>query len=106
MWNKYGARRTVIDGHNFASKKEAKRYSELKILQDAGEISGLKLQPRFKLELNEVKLCTYVGDFAYIENGKMIIEDVKGCKNNVPYRLFTIKRLLMEAIYGIKIKEI
>ncbi|MDD3747626.1 MAG: DUF1064 domain-containing protein, partial [Anaerostipes sp.] len=44
-YSKYGARKTVIDGITFDSKREAKRYQELKLLEQAGEISYLELQP-------------------------------------------------------------
>lgn len=45
--NKYNAKKTIIDGIEFDSRTEAKRYGELKILERGGIISGLTLQPRF-----------------------------------------------------------
>lgn len=81
--NKYGNRKTVIDGITFDSAKEARRYSELKIMQRAGLISDLKLQPRFELlptfKKNGVthRKIEYVGDFSYTEKGIDIVEDVK-----------------------------
>ena len=48
--SKYGAIRTTVDGVTFASKAEARRYAELKLLEQAGEIKGLELQPKFDIE--------------------------------------------------------
>ena len=48
--NKYYNQKITIDGHEFPSKKEGNRYLELKLLQKAGEISNLELQPRFLLQ--------------------------------------------------------
>lgn len=49
MKRKYGNRKTVIDGIHFPSKLEAARYQQLKLLELAGQITGLELQPRFEL---------------------------------------------------------
>lgn len=83
------------DGIVFASKAEMARYDELKMLEKAGKISDLKLQPRFLLipKVNKGDRATYyIADFAYIKDGKPIIEDVKGYKTAV-YKL-KIKLLL------------
>lgn len=74
--SKYSSQKTVVDGITFHSKKEAKRYSDLVLLQKAGEISDLKLQPSFSLQIEK----TYRADFAYCQKGKLVIEDVKGFK--------------------------
>ncbi len=100
--NKYSAVKTEIDGIVFASKKEARRYQELKLLQKAKKIHMLELQPKFPIVINKVKVCTYIADFEYMENGFRIIEDVKGMKTPV-YRL---KKKLVQAVYGIEVKEI
>ncbi len=70
MRSKYGAVAVEADGRRFASKKEAARYRVLKALEGAGEISGLTLQDRFPLIVNGIKVCTYVCDFRYLENGQ------------------------------------
>ena len=53
MWQakkqKYHAQKIVIDGIDFPSKKEARRWMELLLLQKAGEIEGLRRQVRFEL---------------------------------------------------------
>lgn len=94
MSNKYNAVPTLVDGHRFASKAEARRYSELKCLERVGVISGLTRQPRFPLEVMGIKVCTYIGDFAYIEDSKFVVEDVKGVKTDT----YKIKRKLLLAL--------
>ncbi len=92
--SKYSAIKTVIDGITFASKKEAGRYSELRLLDRAGQIKALELQPKFPLIVNGTKVCTYIADFAYQEGGKYVVEDVKGMKTPA----YRIKRKLLLAL--------
>ncbi len=92
---------TVVDNIRFASKKEAARYGELKMLEENDDITHLCWQTPFVLEVNGQKICTYVADFQYRENGKIVVEDVKGRKTPV-YRL---KAKLMKACWGIEIRE-
>ena len=91
----------MIDGHSFDSKKESKRYEKLKEMQQAGLISGLRLQVSFKLEVSGHLICRYRADFAYVQGNRRIIEDVKGMKTPV----YELKRKLMLAIHGIEIRE-
>ncbi|CAB4157578.1 Protein of unknown function DUF1064 [uncultured Caudovirales phage] len=94
--------KTVADGIVFDSQKEARRYGELKLLQRAGEITCLELQPKFPIVINGVKVCTYVADFGYVDHtGSALLEDCKGFKT----REYIIKRKLMKAVYGIDILE-
>ena len=81
--SKYRAVRTEVDGITFASKKEAARYGELKLLEKAGEINGLCCQVSIPLVVNDVQVCRYVCDFMYhpVVDGKIqgwVVEDVKG----------------------------
>jgi hypothetical protein len=77
--HKYNAQKTEVDGITFASKAEAERYSQLKLLQQARAIRGLGLQPRFGLVgASGRKVAAYVADFIYIQNGRTVVEDVKG----------------------------
>lgn len=99
--SKFRAQKTVIDGHTFASKKEGSRYSILKLLEKAGEIQDLKLQPEWKIEINGIPICRYIADFTYTQNGVKIVEDVKGFRTK-EYRL---KRKLLKAVHGITILE-
>lgn len=99
---KYRNQPTTVHGRRFASKLEARRYGELRMLQMAHEIDGLECQPRFSLDVNGQHICDYVADFSYIENGALVVEDAKGvltpdCK---------IKLALMKAIHGIDVKLI
>lgn len=100
--NKYRNKRTEVDNVIFASKREASRYKDLKLMEQFGSISGLTLQPRYPLIVNDVKIGTYVGDFQFFEGDKKIIEDTKGFRT----RVFVMKKNLMKAIYGIEIREV
>jgi len=125
--SKYKAVKTTIDGVTFDSKKEAKRYTELKLLEKAGHITHLELQPEYQITINGAKICKYKADFRYFtvrqENNEQyynskgewqtptmtgdkegqIVEDVKGFKTPI-YRL---KKKLVEACYpGTQIKEV
>ena len=100
--NKYHAVKTEVDGIVFASKKEAKRYGELKLLLRGELISCLELQKAFPLAVNGVQICKYVADFVYRAcSGHLIIEDTKGQKTPV----YQIKKKLMLACHGIHILE-
>jgi hypothetical protein len=99
--SKYGAKRTEVDGIVFASKREATRYQDLKVMERHGLISGLTLQPKYDLIVEGIKICRYVADFGFIENGAVIIEDCKGFRTPI----YRVKRKLMKAIYGITIRE-
>lgn len=77
---KYGNTPTVVDGIRFDSLREANRYSELKLMERAGEISDLRLQVRYQLCVNGVKVCTYVADFVYVRDGITVVSDAKGVR--------------------------
>lgn len=109
--SKYGAKKVQIDGITFSSKAEAKRYSELKLLERAGHITNLELQPKFDL-VPSVKYAgaarakpalRYVADFRYVDHlGKTIVEDVKGFET----REYQIKKHLLLALHGIEVVEV
>lgn len=75
--NKFSAVRTVVDGIKFDSKMEARRYSELKLLERAGVIKGLRPHPRFALLVNHELIGHYTPDSSYIEGKTYTVEDVK-----------------------------
>lgn len=104
MRSKYGAKPTIVDGVRFASQAEARRYGHLKMLERAGTICDLELQPRFPLWVNAIKVCTYVGDFRYRFPGVSVpvVEDVKGVQTPI-YRL---KKKMLLAQDGITITEV
>ena len=97
-----------LDGKTvlFDSKKEAKRAQELLLLFQQGEISDLTRQREFRLTINGILICKYECDFLYRDLSKpgraVVVEDVKGMKT----RVYRLKKKLMFAIFGIKIKEV
>ena len=117
---KYNNHKVTVDGEVFDSKKEAQRYRELLLLEKAGAISGLQRQVKFILipaqrEADIIgprggikkgrtieKECSYVADFVYQEDGRVVVEDTKGFKTTE----YVIKRKLMLYIHGIQIREI
>lgn len=90
-YSKYRAKKAVVDGIKFDSKREADRYCELKLLEKAKEIRDLELQPRFLLQDKfkdktgkTYRKIEYVADFMYVDkNDKKIVEDVKGVMTDV-----------------------
>ena len=88
----------------FASKKEMKRYANLLLMERAGAISQLSLQPEFKVEINGQHYCTYTADFKYFDAllDKWVIEEVKstGTAKDAAYRL---RKKAAELYHGVKI---
>ena len=102
--NKYRARKVKApDGQVFDSVKEYHRWGMLKLLERAGRISDLKRQVSFELipKQQGERACSYVADFTYMEDGKLVVEDCKGFRTDT-YRL---KKKMMLWIHGIRIKE-
>lgn len=101
---KYNAIKTEVDGYVFASRREANRYQELRLLERVGEIEDLELQPVYPCVVNDVLVCKYIADFRYtaLPRGNVVVEDAKGVKTAV-YRL---KNKLVCAIYGVVIIEV
>lgn len=121
MKSKYHNKKVEYDGITFDSKKEKNRYVVLKLLQQSGEISDLKLQVPFELipavhETIEVQLKTkvkyvekcvqravhYIADFVYIKDGQKVVEDTKGFRT----KEYELKKKMMRAFFGIQIKEV
>lgn len=100
---KYGNRKTVVDGLTFDSVKEARRWSQLRLLERAGAISGLERQVAYEVipKCDGERAAVYIVDFRYKEGDRLVCEDVKGVKTDA-YRL---KRKLMNWRFGIKIRE-
>lgn len=118
--SKYNAHKTLVDGIEFDSRKEAKRYKELKALETAGVIFKLRLQVPFELipaiyeRTNEVytkgirkglpkrgrcieRAVTYIADFVYQEqSGRWVVEDTKGFRT----KEYIIKRKLMRYLHS------
>ena len=103
----------IVDGKTktIDSKREARRYDELRLLERSGQISGLKTQVRYRLIPSQrgpdgrvvERPCDYVADFVYTDKtGHTVVEDAKGRRTEA----YIIKRKLMLYIYGIHIQEV
>lgn len=109
--SKYFNKKVYFDNKKFDSKKEYKRYYELKLLEKANEIKDLQtqveyeLQPSFKKNGTTYRKISYIADFVYYDNrlNKWIVEDTKGFRTEV----YKIKKKLFEYKYSdLTIKEI
>lgn len=121
---KYKNKKVAVDGIQFDSKKEAKRYGELLLMQRAGEITDLQLQKEYVLIPPQyVNVCTsdgkvkkkcaeravkYIADFVYKQDGKTVVEDVKGYRNpsSAGYAKFVLKRKMMLYFHNIVVREV
>lgn len=112
MPTKYHNRKVSFLGKTFDSKIEAERYLFLKQAEKQGVIKDLKTQVPYvlipKQEVNGKKFreCSYIADFVYQKNGKMVIEDVKGYCEGTAYAVFKIKQKLMAYKYKTEVREI
>ena len=109
--SKYGNRKTILDGIEFDSKREAERYAELKLLERAGEIQNLQRQTPFVLIPKQTidgkmveRPCVYKADFTYTEHGQDVVEDVKSDATKT--KDYIIKRKLLLWEFGLRIKEV
>lgn len=101
--SKYHSVKEIVDGHKFDSRKEAARYRQLVLLEKAKAIQDLRMQVTFPLVKKSKygREIRYTADFVYYEDGKMVVEDVKGYKTDV----YKLKKRLMAELYGIEIRE-
>lgn len=124
--SKYLNKKVVVDGIEFSSKKEAKRYQDLLLLSKTGAISNLRLQVPYELipaqkEPDTIgsrggvkpgktieRSVVYVADFVYKDkDGNTVVEDVKGYRGKTgAYSIFVLKRKLMLWKFGIKVREV
>lgn len=100
---KYRNKKTTINGLEFDSAKEAKRYSDLCLWQHSGQIQKLEHQRSFEIVINGQLVCTYVSDFCYEKDGELIVEDVKSTVTKTP--VYVLKKKLMKAVLNIDIQE-
>ena len=106
--NKYRNKRTEVDGIKFQSAGEAKRWRELKLLEENGKIKNLRRQVPFRWKVTYTvgenkfeETQRYVADFVYVERGQEVIEDFKGYRTIA----YLKKKKLMKLLYGIEIRE-
>lgn len=122
--NKYGSNKVKVDGIMFDSQREAARYNQLKLLEQAGIIRNLQRQVKYvliptqysKTEFNKNKTpkciekeCAYYADFVYTDEfGELHVEDTKGYRDpsSAGYAKFVIKRKLMLHVHGIIVEEV
>ena len=122
--NKYKNEKVEFDGIKFDSKRERDRYMVLKDAERRGLISEMKCHPIFELmpaiyhdEVKHlktkdkiIKRCdqlsiTYRGDFQYMKDGNLVVEDCKISKYLIP-KEYVLKEKMMFAVHGIKIKRV
>ena len=118
-WKKTGSKfynqKTKVKGRVFDSRREARRYQELLILQQVGEIRDLECQVSFPLSPSQKykdpvsgrwkteRGVRYVADFVYTtRSGERVVEDVKGVRT----KEYIIKRKLLLWLDGIHIQEV
>lgn len=110
MWrrgSKFNAKRTTVDGITFDSRREADRYLVLKGMEEDGLIEDLRRQvryelvPAFDVDGRHYRPVYYVADFVYVEDGKEVVEDVKGMITDV----YKLKSKLFARRYGMNVKE-
>ena len=118
MPNKLNAHKVTADGETFDSRKEYRRWLELKQLERDGKITALQRQVSFELLPKQTRAdgkadraVTYRADFCYNEvapdgSYEYVVEDVKGYRGGATYAVFTIKRKLLLWRYGLTIREI
>jgi hypothetical protein len=114
--NKYHAEPVHVDGVRFASKREAARYLELKLMSKAGLIAELECQPVFPLHVMElyrsqvpIRIATvgkFTGDFRYLDlqTGEIVVEDVKSSVTKT--EAYRLRKRIAEAVHGITIREL
>ena len=88
-------------------QKEAKVCDDLSLMEKGGVIHELQIHPSFALyaygsDGSKVKVCSYEADFQYIDLDKEIVLDVKG---GVRTRMYSLKKKMMKACWGIEVQE-
>lgn len=108
--SKYNAKKTVVDGITFDSKKEADYYCELKMLKMAGKVKEYELQvpfellPSFKYKGKTIRGVKYTADFVVkYTDGHTEVVDVKGMRTEA-YKLK--KKLLLSKNPDINFVEV
>lgn len=111
MRSKYKSRKIEWNGITFDSKKELARYQTLLIREKNKEITDLQRQVKFLLidkqkgKKRVERKMEYVADYTYLENGELVVEDVKSdFTRKIP--LYIAKRKMMLYFHNIEITEI
>ena len=83
--SKYNNKKAQVDMYVFDSIAESRRYKELALLERAGEIKDLQLQPRFLLQEGfrkngkTYRKIEYIADFMYCQGRQ---NDSRRCKGD------------------------
>lgn len=106
---KYRNTKTELDGYLFDSKKEAARWQELRLLERAGIITGLELQPEYELHTvspsgEPVVVGKLTLDFRYRQDSVLVVEDVKSDPTKT--QVYRLRKRIFEAEYGLSITEV
>ena len=97
--HKFRAISTELDGIKFASRKEARRYRELRLLEKSGELLFFLRQVPFHLPANVKYVCDFL---CFWKDDTVTVEDVKGIKTP----LYILKKKQVEATYPVSITEV
>ena len=108
---------TMPDGTlmHFDSKREARRYMDLWLMQRSGQITNLRTQVKYSLlpkqerkDGTKERAIDYVADFVYEKDGETVAEDSKGFRNtsSATYKVFVMKRKMMLYFHGITVREV
>lgn len=102
--SKYGNSKTEVDGIIIDSKREAKRWKELRLMLKKGIIGMLARQVEFELNPGGTHSLIYKADATYMimETGERVVEDAKGIRT----KEYLKKKSLMQKVHGIKISEV
>lgn len=105
--SKYNNQKLEIDGHLFDSKREARRYIQLRIMLTCKAIENLLLQVPYELNEDGIYSLKYIADFVYTDckTRKTIVEDVKS-SFTAKMPIYKKKKKLMKKIWDIDIKEV
>lgn len=104
MARKYHNQPTEVEALRFDSKREARTWGMLTILQKAGQVRDLRRQVRYPLTCNGQVVAHYVADFVYfdLKLGHEVVADAKGVRTPV----YLLKKRMMQACHGIDIVEL
>jgi hypothetical protein len=110
---KYRNNKVTVDGIEFDSRKEARRWAVLQLMLAAGEIADLQRQVVFELApaarlLGDSKMkpaIRFIADFTYRRDGELVVEDTKSiATKNLP--VYRIKKHLMKTVHGLDVHEV
>ena len=101
---KYRNQKASNKDGTFDSGKEARRWSELVLLERAGKIAQLRRQVPYALVVNGIHVCSYIADAVYSEGARVVVEDTKSeVTRKLP--VYRIKVKLMQACHGLQVSE-